>query len=82
MEADRGTVQERSVITCPECTFQQEAEMPTDACLFLYDCKGCGAVLKPRAGDCCVFCSYGSLRCPPEQLAELSPSGEPVSDQV
>ena len=42
--------------------------MPTDSCLYFYDCKGCGAVLKPKPGDCCVFCSYGSLPCPPVQL--------------
>lgn len=42
-------------------------EPPTDACIYFYDCAGCGAVLKPRAGDCCVFCSYGSVPCPPVQ---------------
>jgi hypothetical protein len=41
--------------------------MPTDACQFFYDCKGCGERLKPLAGDCCVFCSYGSVPCPPTQ---------------
>ena len=44
--------------------------MPTDACLFFYDCTGCGARLKPQAGDCCVFCSYGSVKCPPVQEAQ------------
>src|SRR6185312_9837000 len=39
--------------------------MPTDACQYFYDCKGCGALLKPLPGDCCVFCSYGSVPCPP-----------------
>lgn len=43
--------------------------MPSDACQFFYDCKGCGAVLRPRPGDCCVFCSYGSVPCPPIQEA-------------
>jgi len=43
--------------------------MPTDACQFFYDCKGCGVVLKPLAGDCCVFCSYGTVPCPPIQEA-------------
>ena len=42
--------------------------MPTDACVFFYDCKGCGQRLKPRRGDCCVFCSYGSVPCPPIQI--------------
>jgi len=43
--------------------------MPTDACQFFYDCKGCGAVLRPLEGDCCVFCSYGTVPCPPIQDA-------------
>lgn len=41
--------------------------MPTAACQFFYDCKGCNTVLRPRAGDCCVFCSYGDKPCPPIQ---------------
>ena len=49
--------------------------MPTDACQFFYECKGCGALLKPRAGDCCVFCSYGSAPCPPIQAASENKEG-------
>ncbi|MGB9260201.1 MAG: GDCCVxC domain-containing (seleno)protein [Pseudolabrys sp.] len=41
--------------------------MPTDACQFFYACKGCGHRLRPKSGDCCVFCSYGSAPCPPVQ---------------
>jgi PAS domain S-box-containing protein len=31
------------------------------------ECAGCGALLRPKPGDCCVFCSYGSVPCPPIQ---------------
>ncbi|WP_349666169.1 GDCCVxC domain-containing (seleno)protein, partial [Sinorhizobium sp. 6-117] len=24
-------------------------------------------LLRPRPGDCCVFCSFGSVKCPPVQ---------------
>jgi hypothetical protein len=41
--------------------------MPTNACQFFYDCKRCGQRLKPKQGDCCVFCSYGTVPCPPMQ---------------
>ena len=41
--------------------------MPTDACLFFHECAGCHALLRPKPGDCCVFCSYGSVACPPVQ---------------
>ena len=57
----------QSVITCPKCGHRAEEMMLTNACLFFYDCSRCGAKLKPKLGDCCVFCSYGSVPCPPIQ---------------
>lgn len=41
--------------------------MPTDACQWFYECEACHALLKPKPGDCCVFCSYGDVPCPPIQ---------------
>jgi hypothetical protein len=58
-----------SEITCPKCGLKRSETMPTDACLFFYQCTGCGARLQPKPGDCCVFCSYGTVKCPPMQLA-------------
>jgi hypothetical protein len=59
----------QSTITCPQCGHQQVETMPTDACQFFYDCKHCAAMLRPHPGDCCVFCSFGSVPCPPIQQA-------------
>jgi hypothetical protein len=56
-----------SVITCPNCAAARIETMPADACRIVYECTGCGARLRPREGDCCVFCSYGSVPCPPIQ---------------
>ncbi|MGJ8529467.1 GDCCVxC domain-containing (seleno)protein [Maritalea sp.] len=56
-----------SEITCPKCAHKSVEQMPTDACQYFYDCKSCGEVLKPLAGDCCVYCSYGTVPCPPIQ---------------
>lgn len=42
--------------------------MPTGACPFFYECEDCKTVLRPKASDCCVFCSYGSVWCPPVQI--------------
>ena len=58
---------EQSLIICPHCGTAKLEQMPTDACQFFYDCTGYGARLKPKPGDCCVFCSYGSVPCPPIQ---------------
>lgn len=60
-------MQTRSVLTCPECGHAVALEMPTDACQFFYECEACQALLRPLPGDCCVFCSYGSVKCPPMQ---------------
>lgn len=57
-----------STITCPHCGHRQAETMPTDACQYFWDCPKCGQKLKPTQGDCCVFCSYGSVPCPPIQL--------------
>lgn len=59
-----------SVITCPRCGHAERERMPTNACQFYYDCKGCGEMLRPEAGDCCVYCTYGTVKCPPIQTAE------------
>jgi hypothetical protein len=64
----------RSEITCPQCGHRKVEEMSNDACQFFYECNGCGAILRPMAGDCCVFCSYGSIPCPSIQL-ELQGGG-------
>jgi hypothetical protein len=56
-----------STITCPECKFEKSETMPTDACTYFYKCTNCEILLKPKQGDCCVFCSYGTVKCPPIQ---------------
>ena len=58
-----------STITCPHCKHKKEEMMPTNACQFFYECENCKTILKPKKGDCCVYCSYGSVACPPIQEA-------------
>ena len=53
-----------SIITCPHCGHAQRETMPSDACQWFYACTACHALLRPKPGDCCVFCSYGSVKCP------------------
>jgi hypothetical protein len=59
-----------SVITCPECGFQKKESMPEDSCQFFYECENCHVVLKPKHGDCCVFCSFGNVKCPSMQIGK------------
>lgn len=67
---------DRATVTCPECGHQSRETMPVDACLYLYQCAGCDALLRPKQGDCCVFCSFADVPCPPIQTARLT--GEPT----
>lgn len=62
-------VETHSTLACPVCGHQKTETMPSDRCVFYYECEQCGALSRPKAGDCCVFCSYGTVRCPPKQRA-------------
>ena len=57
----------KSEITCPSCNHNKIEVMPTDACQYFYECENCANVLKPNQGDCCVYCSFGTVSCPPIQ---------------
>lgn len=57
----------QSTITCPACGHSAVETMPTDACQIRHACARCGHEMKPKAGDCCVFCTFGSVPCPPIQ---------------
>jgi hypothetical protein len=61
------TIETVCLLTCPACGATAREEMPVDACVYFYQCRNCGAVLKPNKGDCCVFCSFGTVKCPPMQ---------------
>ena len=50
---------------CPNCGHKKTETMPTDACVYFYECENCKTRLKPLQGDCCVYCSYGTVKCPP-----------------
>lgn len=66
---------------CPQCGARHAETMPLDACIYFYECKSCAVLLKPKPGDCCVFCSYGTIPCPPMQMgatcktADCGPGG-------
>lgn len=59
-------------VTCPQCRAAQRVEMPEDACQFFYECTKCRTILRPKAGDCCIFCSYGDVPCPPKQRERVA----------
>ncbi|MGH7023495.1 MAG: GDCCVxC domain-containing (seleno)protein [Caulobacteraceae bacterium] len=77
MKLEPPTPISTSELTCPRCGHRSVETMPDDACVYFFDCAACGAVLRPKPGDCCVFCSYGSVPCPPIQGAHAAPEATP-----
>ncbi|MBM3564967.1 MAG: hypothetical protein FJX42_02495 [Alphaproteobacteria bacterium] len=65
-----GSIEHLSIVTCPACGAQVEERMPDDRCVVVWHCPGCKRALKPKPGDCCVFCSYGTVPCPPIQAGD------------
>lgn len=64
------TVELESTITCPKCGHSKNETMQTDTCQFFYECENCKTVLRPKQGDCCVYCSYGTVKCPSKQTGK------------
>lgn len=62
----------QSIIHCPYCGFKKEERIPVDACQFFYECTNCKNIIRPNEGDCCVFCSYGTVECPAIQKKRLA----------
>lgn len=58
----------KSTISCPYCGYKKEETMPEHACQYYYECVNCKGIIKPKKGDCCVFCSYGTVKCPSKQM--------------
>lgn len=61
-------VELQSTIICPNCGFQKRETMPTNACQIFYECESCKTSLRPKDGDCCIYCSYGTVACPSIQI--------------
>lgn len=59
-----------TVLTCPHCGHAAEEAMPTDACRVVWICPQCRSTLRPLSGDCCVYCSYATVPCPPIQAGD------------
>lgn len=62
-----GTDSLHSEITCPKCGYKKTEPLPTEVCLLKYTCQSCRYEMIPEEGDCCVFCTYGDVKCPSKQ---------------
>jgi len=66
LEKEAKPRSETSTITCPNCGHKKVEVMPSDHCIIRYECEGCHRLLDRLPGGCCVFCSFGSVVCPPK----------------
>ncbi|MCZ6799875.1 MAG: GDCCVxC domain-containing (seleno)protein [Nitrospirae bacterium] len=67
MNTSNQKLMRESTLICPQCGTHRKEMMPVDACHIIFQCTYCGVSHKPLPGDCCVFCSYGTVPCPPIQ---------------
>ena len=44
--------------------------------MYIYECSNCKIVIYPHHGDCCVFCSYGTVPCPSIQIERIKKNGK------
>jgi len=58
----------KNELTCPECGTKQKGEMLEAAYSYAYQCNGCSEIIEKKSDSCCVYCSYGEVRCPSEQI--------------
>ena len=63
-------------LTCPECGYVELLDIPLNYLQIIHQCSRCGARLKPKPGDCCVFCSYADSHCISKQLEALQKEAE------
>jgi len=64
-------VSNQARLRCPWCDTVTLETMPDDdRCIFFWKCPACGALVRPKRGECCVFCSYGDQRCGPSLRGE------------
>ncbi len=64
----------QSTLTCPHCGHSYTETMPTDVCRWQSRCPACQQTLRALPGDCCIYCSYGDVPCPPRQRTSAGPS--------
>ena len=57
----------RNTLCCPNCNHTQSEDMPALDKTRFYQCEDCNEIVKARESDCCVYCSYGEVKCPPTQ---------------
>jgi hypothetical protein len=64
------TVKIETILSCPYCGKQQRVFMSLSGVKSSLYCFFCEQKIFSKDGVCCVFCSYGSAKCPVAQEKE------------
>ena len=52
------------LLTCPHCGHESLEAMPEGHRVEFHECDACHRSVEAKAGDCCVYRSYGDAPCP------------------
>jgi len=55
-------------LTCPECLSHQKAEMISMEVSKIFECETCKEIIQANEDACCIYCQYGEVKCPSEQV--------------
>jgi hypothetical protein len=58
----------KNALTCPDCGSKQNVEMLESGYSYAYQCDSCSEIIEKKHESCCVYCSYGEVKCPEEQI--------------
>lgn len=68
MDSLVANVLNKNKLTCPECASSQNVEMLESGYSYAYQCDNCSEIIEKKEESCCVYCSYGEVKCPSQQI--------------
>lgn len=58
----------KNILTCPNCGATQPVKMLALEVRSVYQCNACKKIIQAHANECCIYCEYGEVKCPSEQV--------------
>jgi len=55
-------------LTCPECGAKETVEMLSLEISRIFECNSCKEIIQANEDKCCVYCQYGKVKCPLQQV--------------
>ncbi len=58
----------KNKLSCPQCGSTQSVNMLALEIPRVYQCNNCREVIQANADECCIYCQYGEVKCPSQQV--------------